>query len=612
MVAAIYQGYIKDEAGNIIEGASVEVRDQDTNALVDLWSNRATTSTKTNPTTTDANGYYFFYRTAGRYKITVTSASYSAVFNNVPIGTAQEYDTGSTTGLIPTVDDLATVAITGDYDDLINKPTLGTIVTYNYGTAGGEIQTNSLNDARFFRIGNNLSEGTASAMRANIQLGSGDDVTFNTVTVATIDTGQGAVECYAMDQPVRTTDTITVANASADGHALNRITADGRYMAINSNLVIVEAKGDFPSPSGGIITLAANTTYFISGTVDLTGDRLVCGANTTIIGGSSENCRIKSTGLGATALITSQYSLPMRNVTIEATLALDLSGDGSTTALDWFGVNFTDCATVGTIENYSNFIMLDSAFLNSGGLTFDGTIGTIGFSQCLFDTPTSGTALTLPATLTVSRRFRIIYSSFIVGSGETGINVNASATIPTESYILDTVNFAGGGTYITGVDETSNDALFIRCVGITNTAVNGQLYMQGNATATTVSATNTFYKVAGTTTASADNAKYDHSDNRLTCRATISRKYLIQCNLSFDSGNANVCEFGFYDSALSAIRTPSRTKATANSAGRAENVSFCCVVEHSDGDYLEIHCANTSASTNITVTDMNFVITEIK
>jgi len=42
------------------------------------------------------------------------------------------------------------------------------------------------------------------------------------------------------------------------------------------------------------------------------------------IGGSSENCRIKSTGL-VTALITSVYSLPIRNVTIEAALALDLT-----------------------------------------------------------------------------------------------------------------------------------------------------------------------------------------------------------------------------------------------------------------------------------------------
>ena len=36
---------------------------------------------------------------------------------------------------------------------------------------------------------------------------------------------------------------------------------------------------------------------------------------------------------------------------------------------------------------------------------------------------------------------------------------------------------------------------FFGSFGITNTAVNGQLYMQNNATATVISATNTFYKV---------------------------------------------------------------------------------------------------------------------
>jgi hypothetical protein len=359
------------------------------------------------------------------------------------------------------------------------------------------------------------------------------------------------------------------------------------------------------------IQLADNVTYFITDTVDLSGYRLIGGVNTTIIGGSSENCRIKSTGL-TDALITSNYSLPIRNITIEADLALDLNGDGVTTALDWFGVNFTDCAVIGTIKNYSNFILQDSAFLNSGGLTFDGTIGTIGATQCLFDCNASNTAIILPATLTVTRRFRITYSSFIVLSGETAIDVNASATIPTESYILDTVNFGGGGTYLAGLNHTSNDSLFINCTNITNTAVNGQLYMQGNVTATTISLQNTFYKVAGTTTASADNSKFSHSNNRLTCDAVISRKYLIQCVLSFSSGNGNVCEFGFFDSQLNAIRTPSKTKATANASGRAENVTFACVVTMKANDYLEIHCSNTSAATNITVDNMNFVITEIK
>jgi hypothetical protein len=377
-------------------------------------------------------------------------------------------------------------------------------------------------------------------------------------------------------------------------------------------IIFVSNKNDFPTAVSGIITLADNVTYFITTIVDLLGDRLVCGVNTTLIGGSSENCRIKSTGL-ATALITSVYSLPIRNITLEAALVLNLDGDGTTTALDWFGVNFTDCAVIGTIKDYTNFVMADSAFLNSGGMTLDGSIGSIAFSSCLFDCNASNTAFIIPATANITRRFRMIYSSFIVLSGETGINVSASATISDERYILDTVNFSGGGTYLSGVGVTSNKALFINCVGITNSAVNGQIYMQGNATATTVSVTNTFYKVAGTTTASIDNSKYlMPQNNRLTNDATVTRKYLIQCILSFTGTAQDVYQFGFYDSKLGAIRTPSKTKSTSNSNGRNESVSFACVVSHTAGDYLEIRATNTTGARNFTVTDMNFIITEIK
>jgi hypothetical protein len=377
-------------------------------------------------------------------------------------------------------------------------------------------------------------------------------------------------------------------------------------------LKFIGNKYDFPTPVNGVISLIDNVTYFITSEIDLTGDRLVCGENTVLIGGSSENCRIKSTGL-VSALITSVYSLPIRNITLEAALVLDLDGDGTTTALDWFGVNFTNCAVIGTIKDMSNVNFTDCAFLNAGGLTFDGTIGTIAINNSLIDCNAGNTAIILPATLTVSRRFRVIYSSFIVLSGETGINVNASATISDERYILDTVNFSGGGTYLSGIGVTSNKALFINCVGITNSAVNGQIYMQGNTTATTVSVTNTFYKVAGTTTASIDNSKYlMPQNNRLTNNATVTRKYLIQCILSFTGTSNDVYQFGFFDSKLGTIRTPSKTKSTSNNNGRNESVSFSCVVSHVSGDYLEIYGTNNSGSRNFTVTDMNFIITEIK
>jgi hypothetical protein len=377
------------------------------------------------------------------------------------------------------------------------------------------------------------------------------------------------------------------------------------------NYVNVRNYIDLPFPQNGVITLLDNTTYIFDRNIDLVGNRLVCGENTTILGFSSENCRIKSTGLVGTALITSNYSLPIRGITIEADIALNLDGDGVNSAIDWFGVNFTDCNNIGLIKDYANVIMTDCAFLNSGGLTFDGTIGTVGFISCLFNCNAGNTVFILPSTLTITRRFRIIYSSFIVLSGETGINLDVSAIIPIESYILDTVNFTGGGTYLSGVDVTSNKALFINCVGIPNTFVNGQLYMSNNATATVVSATNTFYKVSGTTTPSADNSKFSHTDNRLTCDAIIERKYYIFCNLSFTSGASNVCEFGFYDSQIVGIRTPSKTKSTANAAGRAENIGFVCIVNMKAGDYLEVHAANTSATSNITVSDLNFLIHQI-
>lgn len=383
------------------------------------------------------------------------------------------------------------------------------------------------------------------------------------------------------------------------------------YTLLNLDFVFVNSKTDLPTAISGVITLLDNVTYYFTSLVDLTGDRLVGGINTTILGASSENCIIKSTGLSSsTALITSVYSLPIRNITITHGTALNLDGDGVTTALDWFGVNFTDCAIVGTIKDYTNFVMSDSAFLNSGNLTFDGTIGTIGMSNCLFDCNTGSTALILPSTLIVSRRFRVIYSSFVVLSGETGVNVNASATISNERYILDTVNFSGGGTYTSGVTYTDNKALFVNCVGITNTSTKGYMYMLNNATDTTIGVpnTNVWVKVAGTTT-SGTNSKFTHTTNRLTYNGAFTNSFLVTLNATVRSAVSNqsisigVAKNGvIIDESEGIIRT-----ATSNVE---HGGSTQAVLEMLANDYIELFVRNTS-STNIRVTDFNFNVVKI-
>lgn len=392
------------------------------------------------------------------------------------------------------------------------------------------------------------------------------------------------------------------------------VTAD---VSLPPTFTFINQKADFPAAVGGVITLADNQTYYIASEIDLTGDRLVAGQNTVIIGASSENCRIKSTGLVGTALLTSQWTIPIRHLSFEADVALDLDATGNANqAIDWYGVNFVDCPTVGLVKNYGNFVINSTAFLNSAGLTFDGTIGTIAISNTLLSGFFDTDLITFASTLQITRRFRQVLSSVIpVGSAAAAYRIENGAIIPDEAFILIECNFtaAAGSTIIDGLGTvaSSNKILAKGCVGIPNTAVNGQMYMQGNSTATVIATPSTFVKTAGVTIPSADNAKYLHANNRLTNDASRERKYLVQASVSFTSGNSQECEFGFFDSNLGAIREPSRTISTTRSSGRSENVSLLCVVDHMQGDYIEVWCSNVNNTTNITVESMNVVITEI-
>jgi hypothetical protein len=378
------------------------------------------------------------------------------------------------------------------------------------------------------------------------------------------------------------------------------------------NIVFVASKSDLPTAVSGVITLQDSITYFITTTVDLTGDRLVGGQNTSIIGGSSENCYLKSTGLSSsTALITSQYSLPLRNVSFTHGKVLDLDGDGVNTALDWFGINFVNCATIGTIKDYSNFVMGDSAFLNSSGMSFDGTIGTIAFGNCLFDCTSGGTAITILSTATISRRFRIIYSSFVTLSGETSINFSTSASVGNERYILDTVSFSGGGTYIAGVDQTSNKSLFTNCVGIQNTTTRGFYYMVNNTTDTPIGVpnVNTWVKALGTTTADSNNSKFTHTNNRLTYTGAFNTSFLVSVNTAVRAAASNQnISIGIAKNGT--ILASSEMTIRTSTSNQEHPGSTQYQIDLVTNDYVELFVKNTN-QTDVRVSDLNFSVVKI-
>jgi hypothetical protein len=390
------------------------------------------------------------------------------------------------------------------------------------------------------------------------------------------------------------------------------------FFKIHYNTIYVFSLFDLPFPDeNNSIPLADNKTYYFVTNVDLDDTYLTAGQNTTILGYSSENCSITSSLQPGESLINSAWSLPIRNIALSVSgigtsiLNLDAAANANQ-ALDWFGVNFTG-GSVGTIANYTNFIMSDSSILaGSDGFTFDGTIGTIAFTQCLFSGfSTSGTYITLPSTLTVSRRFRVNNSSFVCTTGVTGINASTSATISSEGYILFGVNFSGGSTsYTSGITYLDDKALWLVCRGINNTSVIAQYYMQNNATSTTISVSGTYYKVAGTTTANtAINQKFTHSDNRLTYAGALTRNFKVTASISGSSGNNQNLKFRVAKNGTTDITSQSRQD-TAGS-GRVDNVVCQWLGSLATNDYIEIFTTNDTSTSAVTVEDLNVIIEEV-
>lgn len=375
------------------------------------------------------------------------------------------------------------------------------------------------------------------------------------------------------------------------------------------NFTFVSTKSDFPDPVEGVITLEADRTYFITDTVDLTGDRLVGSSNTTIIGGSSENCILTSTGLGAsTPLLTTSWTTPIRHISFkDVGTGFLINGTANSAALDWTGVNFVNVPNVGTINGCENFILSKSALLNSNGLKFTGTCATIGIDNSLFSgNGDAGNIIELDASAVITRRFRIIYSAVVAFSSSVGLNVSTSATIPNETYILDTVSFSGGGTYLSGVQADSNKALFLNCTGIDNSADISQYYMNGNATATTVSVIGDLYKVAGTTTSASVTQKFTNTDNRATYNGALTRFFKVTATLSVTSANNN--QVGIYVAKNGTALAESEIYITTNASGRAEGAVVQTLTQLTNGDYVEIFVENDTSTSDITVTELNVIV----
>ena len=405
----------------------------------------------------------------------------------------------------------------------------------------------------------------------------------------------------------------------ADGVYLLKV-VDGTATAIadfnigdaSGSFIFVSSKDDLPDPVNGVITLEAEKTYLFIGDVDLQGDRIVTEEDVCILGPSSENASLTSTGLGSDWLITADWTMHVRHILfkdVDNCIGINLLNNSTDTnlALDWTGVNFQGCNVNVRAGDIDNFIFDKGAILGSGSFQFFGQAGTIGIANSIFiGDGSSYAAIEIESTANITRRFRTIYSSFVAFGSTNAISVDPSATINNESYILDTCNFSGGGTYLAGVDSTDNKSLFVNNVGIPNSSDISQYFMNGNVVATTILAIGAPIKAAGSTTSSIITSKFTNSDNRATYNGALTKFFKVSASLSLTSGNNR--QLSIYIAKNGAVINDSIVNATASGNGRSENVVSHTLVELTADDYVEIFVANETDTQNITVTDLNVII----
>jgi len=142
----------------------------------------------------------------------------------------------------------------------------------------------------------------------------------------------------------------------------------------------------------------------------------------------------------------------------------------------------------------------------------------------------------------------------------------------------------------------------------------GECSMQGNATATTIAVSGTYYKIAGTTALSGNELLFDNNSTntgRLRYIGAPNRIVLFSasCSLSAASNNKVLSLKGWHydDSASSGSFVDA---SLVSNKVITSDKPYAVVVQGSAlmsvNDYIEIHVTNETSTADVTVEDFNF------
>lgn len=210
-------------------------------------------------------------------------------------------------------------------------------------------------------------------------------------------------------------------------------------------------------------------------------------------------------------------------------------------------------------------------------------------------------------------------------NGSTAGQTTASNQI---AFIAGTTNFrydATGFNITNATSSTSTTTGSLRCAGglgvVENLNVGGTftcpmpiggLFMESNATTTTVSATpGNFVKILGTTTASTQNVSFTHTNNRLTYSGLKTTIFAVSYCLTINPSTSTDIEWevGLSFNGSATPQLMGRTHIHSITNGHRYSCSGVLIITLATSQFVELFLANkTNNTTNCIVEDMSIVM----
>lgn len=381
------------------------------------------------------------------------------------------------------------------------------------------------------------------------------------------------------------------------------------------DIVYVNSFENLPEPVGNRIKLQSNKIYEFTDVVDIGNHYLETSLNNVIYGVSANISGLTSNYAGPLISGSEELSIIGMELYNSNPSGQILKMDGADSSSPRRSLTFNDVtwfmSNLGTVANYNNVLYMSNAFINvQSGMEYTGNFDAHVYDTCIVTSASSGSLVfDYDLNTTIRNRVRSVFSSFTATTGSIIYNFDDSTTIDDER-----VQFIGcfftssGGSFVSGAAPGSERSLYQNNIGIRDTSPRSWYYMLNNATETVIAVTNTWVKVAGTTT-SEQSEKFANTNNRATYISKQRRFFQVGVHLSAFGGNGDDLEFALAKNGT--VISPTIASIVGEGAGNNISVGVDALVGLSENDYIELYARNTTDTTNLTVTSLNLIAVEI-